>query len=130
MPDIFSAIRQQTTEWLKASGYHQSDLAKDLGWSKAFFSEFISGKSGLGGLALCQLTSLVSQPPKVNKFNKGARICSAQSMGKTIKGVLQLNEANMAEFADNHTEVNRDRMNTAARTHNDNTTFSRKTEQE
>jgi hypothetical protein len=123
MPDIFSAIRQQTTEWLAASGYHRSDLAKELKWSESFLSEFMSGKSGLGGLALCQLTAVVSQPPKVNKFNKGARICSAQSMGRTIKGVLELNEANMAEFADKHTETIHDRMTAAIHAHNKNTPY-------
>ena len=102
MPDYFSAIRQQTTEWLKASGYHRSDLAKELGWSESFLSEFMSGKSGLGGLSLCQLTSVVSQPPKLNKINKGARICGIQSMGRTIRGILELDGDTMDKVNDNH----------------------------
>ena len=118
MPDHFSLIRQQTADWLKASGYHRSDLARELNWSDSFLSEFLSGKSGLGGLAFCQLAGIVSQPPKVNKFNKGARICSAQSMGRTVKGVLELNEANMAEFANEHEQTNLTKQREAILNHN------------
>jgi hypothetical protein len=106
MSDHFSLIRQQTADWLKASGYHRSDLAKELGWSESFFSEFMSEKSGLGGLKLCQLAAVVSKPPKTTKPNKGARICGIQAMGRTVKGVFELNEANMAGFANNHAKTN------------------------
>jgi hypothetical protein len=90
----------------------------------------MSGKSGLGGLRLCQLTAVVSQSPKVNKFNKGARICSAQSMGKTIKGVLELNEANMAEFANDHTETNFNKSREAIFNHNKGTVYDMTRNQE
>jgi predicted transcriptional regulator len=71
MPDHFSLIRQQTAHWLKASGYHQNELAPELNWSESFLSEFMSGKSGLGGLKLCQLTAVVSRPPKTQQTQQG-----------------------------------------------------------
>ena len=110
MPDPFWLIRQQTADWLKTSGYHRNEVAKELNWSESFLSEFMSGKSGLGGLKLCQLTAVVSQSPKLNKPNKGARICGIQSMGRTVKGILELNEANMVELANAHTQINLEEM--------------------
>ena len=130
MPDPFSLIRQQTVEWLKASGYRRSDLAKELNWSESFLSEFMSEKSGLGGLKLCQLAAVVSQPPKLNKPNKGARICGIQSMGRTVKGILELNEANMAEFANEHTETNFNKRREANLNHNKGTVYEMTRNQE
>jgi hypothetical protein len=126
MPDHFSLIRQQTADWLKASGYHRNELAKELNWSESFLSEFMSGKSGLGGLKLCQLAAVVSQSPKVNKLNKGARICGIQSMGRTVKGILELNEQNMVEFEKNHTAANFNKQREDILNLNRGTTFSDK----
>jgi transcriptional regulator with XRE-family HTH domain len=100
----FSIIRQQTLDWLKASGYSRAELAKELAWSESYLSDVLSAKCNLSALNFCKLSNTVMQSPKVNKPNRGARICGIQSLGKAVKGVLELHADTMELAREQHTE--------------------------
>jgi hypothetical protein len=101
--DPVSDLQEKVRQYIAHYNITQKQLALMVGCSDNSISDFLLSKRDLRAEVFGRLSKLVENPLAFTNPNRGARIVSAQVLGKQVNGVLSL-DRNIESARESHTK--------------------------